>query len=99
MKKRKYSCIYLFQIDRLEQSIQQLQLNLAASHQRHKSDTTRLQDQMGTLEAGLHQSQARGTALEQELTRREEQLKQNEADIRACRADIAQKTEEVGNID
>lgn len=69
---------------------------MAGSHQRHKSDTSRLQDQLGTLEAGLHQSQARGAALEQELSRREEQVKSNEAEIKACRADIANKAEEVG---
>lgn len=87
--------ISLLQIDRLEQSIQQLQLNLASSHQRHKHDTNNMSEQLSTLESALHQTQARGQALEQELNRREDQLKQNEADIKSCRDDIVNKMEEV----
>lgn len=82
----------------MEQSIQQLQLNLAASHQRHKSDTNQLQDQLSSLEAELRQAQALVQALQTELMRREDQIKQNEAEISALRKDIASKVDEVGFV-
>ena len=88
----------ILQIDRLEQSIQQLQLNLASSHQRHKNDTNRLQDQLSNVEVDLRQSQARGLAMEQELRHRDEQLKQNEGEIKMCRDDIVNKTSEVSYL-
>ena len=54
-----------------------------------------MSDQLSSLESALHQTQARGQALEQELNRREDQLKQNEADIKTCRDDIVNKMDEV----
>ena len=43
----------------------------------------------------MRQSQARGTALEQEIKRKEDHIKRNEAEIKSCRQDIATKGEEV----
>ena len=84
------------QIDRLEQNCGQLQINLAQSHQRHKEEVRQLEEHIATLDGGQRQSLARCTALEQEIGRKEEQIKRNEGEIKAFRLDVANKTEEVG---
>ena len=86
------------QINRLEQNIQQLQLNLTSAHQRHKSECTRYDEQVATLQQELADARNRGQVLEQEVDRKEEQIKRNEAEIASCRDDIRSKVDEVGFV-
>lgn len=83
------------QIDRLEQNCGQLQLNLSSAHQRHKQEVNQLEEHISKIDANLRQSQARGTALEQEIKRKEEHIRRNEAEIKSYRQDIASKADEV----
>ena len=87
--------VYYIQIDRLEQNCGQLQLNLSSSHQRHKQEVGQLEEHISKIDAQMRQSQARGTALEQEIKRKEDQIKRNETEIKSCRQDITNKGEEV----
>ena len=50
---------------------------------------------MAKIDAQMRQAQARGTALEQEIKRKEDHIKRNEAEMKACRQDITNKGEEV----
>lgn len=83
------------QIDRLEQNCGQLQMNLASAQQRHKEDIRQLEDHITSLDNNLRQAQARCTALEQEIARKEDQIKRNEAEIKMLRDDGHSKAEEV----
>lgn len=85
------------QITRLEQNIQQLQLSLASAHQRHKTDTERLEDTITSLQRQLSDAQSRVESLDHEVNRKEEQIKRNEGEILACRDDIKNKVDEVGH--
>ncbi|KAH9523134.1 hypothetical protein Btru_065905 [Bulinus truncatus] len=48
----------LNEIEKLEGNFQQLQLNLASAHQRHKSEVCRFEHQVATLERQLNQTTA-----------------------------------------
>ena len=87
------------QIDRLEQNCGQLQMNLAKCQAQNKEDIRQLEDHISKLDNNLRQTQARGTALEQEIARKEDQIKRYEAEIKSLRTDIANKSEEVSFID
>lgn len=87
--------MHVYQINRLEQNVQQLQLNLTSAHQRHKSECARYDDQVVALQQDLADARNRGQVLEQEVDRKEDQIKRNEAEIASCRDDIRSKVEEV----
>ena len=86
------------QIGRLEQNIQQLQLNLTSAHQRHKAECARYDEQVAALQQELADVRNRGQVLEEEVDRKEDQIKRNEAEIASCRDDIRSKVEEVDII-
>lgn len=70
-------------------------MNLASAQQRHKEDIRQLEDHITSLDNNLRQAQARCTALEQEIARKEDQIKRNEAEIKMLRDDGHNKAEEV----
>ena len=74
-------------------------MNLAKCQAQNKEDIRQLEDHISKLDNNLRQTQARGTALEQEIARKEDQIKRYEAEIKSLRTDIANKSEEVSFID
>lgn len=70
-------------------------MNLAKAQSQHKEDIRQLEDHISKLDNNLRQAQARGTALEQEIARKEEQIKRNESEIKSLRTDMGNKAEEV----
>ena len=82
-------------MDRLEQNVQQLQMNLSSAHQRHKADCSRYEEQVATLKHELADAQSRGQLLQQDVDRKDEQIKRNEAEISSCRDNIHAKADEV----
>ena len=85
----------IFQIGRLEQNLQQLQLNLASSHQRHKTEMQRLDDQVRHLEHDLSDAHKHCNGLTQEVARKDDIIKRNEGDIKSAKDDISAKVDEV----
>jgi len=72
----------------LQQNNGQLQINLASAQARHKEDVTKL-------EANLQQSQARATALEQEIASKDDIIKRTEHEFQALKKDVHNKHTEV----
>ena len=63
-------------------------MNLASAQARHKEDVTEL-------EANLQQSQARATALEQEIASKDDIIKRTEQTFQALKKDVHNKHTEV----
>lgn len=78
--------------------MQQLQLNLTSAHQRHKGECVRYEDQITALEQELAGTRSRCQLLEQEVDRKEDQIKRNEAEVASCRDDIRNKVEDVSSL-
>ena len=72
----------------MKQKGEELERNLLSAHARHKEDVEKL-------EASLRQSHTRTTALEQEITRKEEHIKCKEQEIRALQLDENDKSKMV----
>ena len=94
-----YSVLYpiIIQIEKLEQTVQQLQLNLASAHQRHKSEACRLEEQATSLQRQLEQTQTNLHESQCQVNDRDEQIKRGEAEIASCREDIRSKVDQVSS--
>ena len=79
----------------MEQNLQQLQLNLASSHQRHKTEIQRLDEQVRSLETDLGDTRKHNSSMETEAGRKEEVIRRQELDIKSARDDINAKVDEV----
>ena len=83
------------QIGRLEANLQQLQLNLASSHQKHKTDVVKLQEQIKMFDGDLSEAKKLIKTLEHELASRDDALSRSQTDLRTTRDEISGKNEEV----
>ena len=82
-------------MSRLEANLQQLQLNLASSHQKHKTDVIKLQEQIKMFDSDLNEAKKLCKTLENELASRDDALTRSQTDLRSTRDDVANKNEDV----
>ena len=75
--------------------MQQVQMNLASEHQKHKTDVLKLEEQACGLEHELANSTKRGRTLEQDMARQGDTITRLENDHKVLREDIGNKVDEV----
>ena len=88
--------IYVFQVQKLEKNSQQLQMNLASSHQKHKTDLVKLEDQIRSRDSEIADSRRRVQDLEEQIIRKEDTIRKSESDLLVTRDDVKAKCDEVG---
>lgn len=91
---RKNSC-FPFQCSRLEGAIQQMQVNFASTHQRHKTEMVRLEETNKNQEAELVDCRKHIELLKEEITDKNEQLNNAVKEIASHKEDLKAKAEEV----
>ena len=87
------------QASRLESSLQQLQMNLAASHQRHKTEVLQLQDRIKGLELDVGEQRTTTNQLERDLASHTKMLSRSQMDLQHAQEDGLTKVEEVSAVD
>ena len=93
----KLYCIVLYvQVSRLESSLQQLQMNLASSHQRHKTEVLQLQDCVKGFELEIGEHRSVTNRLEHDIASHTNMLSRCQTDLHQSQDDVLTKTEEVG---
>ena len=85
------------QASRLEGTVQQLQMNLASSHQKHKTEISRLEESVRTLDRDAGELRRQLKSAEQDVTRKDDIIKKTDSDLQSCRKEVEAKVGEVLN--
>ena len=87
--------VFCFQCTRLDNAIQQLQVNFAATYQKNKSDMIRMEETKQTLEADLSDAKKHIETLTEDISDKMNQLTRADKEIDVHKDDLAMKVEEV----
>uniref|UniRef100_UPI00398E61A2 polyamine-modulated factor 1-binding protein 1-like n=1 Tax=Pristiophorus japonicus TaxID=55135 RepID=UPI00398E61A2 len=90
---------YVLEVEKLEKTLQTLQLNVAVSQHKHKLELVQLQQQITQLESDLTDSQKICNQKEQALWKRDDLLRNSEADLLQSQENIKEKVAEVEALD
>ncbi len=83
------------QCARLEGAIQQLQVNFASAHQKHKTEAIKMEDTSKTLEQDLHDSRKHLEIVKDDLSCRVDDIHRLEIELKSSREECEQKKDEV----
>ena len=86
------------QCARLEGAIQQLQVNFASAHQKHKTETIKMEETSKTLEQDLHDSRKHLEIVKDDLSSRIDDIHRLEVELKSSREEGEQKREEVSDV-
>lgn len=79
----------------MEGTVQQLQMNLASSHQKHKTEMSRVEEQVRTFDQDCGDLRRQTKSMEQEVKRKDDIIKKADNDLQLCRKDVESRIEEV----
>ncbi|XP_067888179.1 polyamine-modulated factor 1-binding protein 1-like isoform X2 [Heterodontus francisci] len=89
----------VLEVEKLEKTLQTLQLNVASSEHKHKLELVQLQQQITQLESDLTGSQKACTQKDQAIWKRDDLLWKSEADLLQSQENIKEKVTEVEALD
>ncbi|XP_067833252.1 early endosome antigen 1-like [Heptranchias perlo] len=89
----------VLEVERLEKTLQTLQLNVAASQHKHKLELVQLQQQITQLESDLTDSQKAYNQTEKAIWKRDDLLRKSKADLLQAQENIKEKVTEVEALD
>ena len=79
----------------MEANVEQLQLTMASSYQKHKTEAIKLTEQIRLLEVGLDEAKKYAKGLEQQIIKKDEALGLGEIQLQATQSDLLARTHEV----
>ncbi len=74
-------------------------MNLASTHQKHKTDVAKFEEQVRELESDLSGARRQAKRAEQEVIQREEAFSRSQTDLQCAREETTLKGAEVGHAD
>ena len=91
--------ILFFKVARLDNALEKLQMNLASSHQKHKTEVLKLEEFIKGLEQDVNEARRHSKAQEQELLKRDDIIARKQAEIKATEEQVASRVEEVERLE
>ncbi|XP_038665581.1 golgin subfamily B member 1-like isoform X3 [Scyliorhinus canicula] len=90
---------YALEVEKLEKTLQTLQLNAAASEHKHNLEVVHLQQQITQLENDFTDSQKVCNQKDQEIWKRDAALQKTEADLLQSQVNLKERESEVEDLD